>query len=67
MEDFWAFVTNLVKKIPSASEADDQSHIGWEGFTRCPSTSSSSASDWDVANLDDLEAFDLPDEIHPSE
>jgi hypothetical protein len=65
MPEFWTFLADLVKKLPSAAEypdqAEDQNDIGWEGLDRCPSTSSS-ASDADVANLDDLKAFDLLDD-----
>ena len=65
MPEFWTFLADLVKKLPSAAEfanlAEGQNQISWEGFDRCPSTSSS-ASNADVANLDDLKAFDLLDD-----
>ena len=66
MPQFWSFMKQFVKNLPTANRLKNKEikQINSNGlvFGRCPSRSSCAGIDWDIANLDDLEAFDLPDD-----
>jgi hypothetical protein len=68
MPEFWAYLMEFIEHLPLTDEDHEKAaSFGWEGFTRCASTvEHTSDSDPDVANLDDLEAFDLDEESSPS-
>ena len=62
MREFWAYLQEYIEQLPLTDEDHEKAtSFGWGGFSRC----ASSDSDSDVANLDDLEAFDLHDESSP--
>ncbi len=65
MPQFWAFMQEFVDSLPTARrlQGKDIEQIDANGlvFDRFPSRSSCASIDRDIANLDDLEAFDLPD------
>ncbi len=56
----------FVESLPTAYRLQNEEiqQIDAHGlvFDRCPSQPSCASIDWDIANLDDLEAFDLPDD-----
>ena len=63
MPDFWSYMRRLVNSLPTAdallrSGNLNRIHAGELEFDQCPSL----PIEWDVANLDDLEGFDLPDD-----
>lgn len=65
MPEFWSFLAEVVKKLPTAHEEPDPAQrLDREGFDACLWTPLS-AGDSDVANLHDLEAFGLLDESWP--
>ena len=61
MPDFWSYMRMLVNNLPTADallQSGNRICAGDLEFDRCPSLPIES----DVANLDDLESFDLPDD-----
>ena len=61
MPNFWSYMRMLVNDLPTADallQSGNRIRAGNLEFDRCPSL----PTDSDVANLDDLESFDLPDD-----
>jgi hypothetical protein len=65
MPKFWTFMKEFVESLPAARRLQgkdiEQIHANGLVFDRFPSRSSCASIDRDIANLDDLEAFDRDD------